>query len=153
MDYYINPAAFSAVFTVPAEVADRHLKLARGEHIKVLLYVMRNMSSEISEEQISENTDVSLYEVKEALLYWADAGILLPKEVSKAKPDIKPTAVKRSQKPDRTDVAPESDAPASPAEARSLKKFSTSSPLRKFSLETIQATDPAGYAAHLWPGA
>ena len=105
MEYYINPAAFSAVFTVPAEVADRHLKLARGEHIKVLLYVMRNMSSEISEEQISENTDVSLYEVKEALLYWADAGILLPKEVSKAKPDIKPTAVKRSQKPDRTDVA------------------------------------------------
>ena len=105
MDYYINPAAFSAVFTVPAEVADRHLKLARGEHIKVLLYVMRNMSSEISEEQISENTDVSLYEVKEALLYWADAGILLPKEASKAKPDIKPTAVKRSQKPDRTDVA------------------------------------------------
>lgn len=106
MNYYINPAAFSAVFTVPAEVADRHLKLARGEHIKVLLYVMRNMSAEITEEQISDATDLSPYDVKEALLYWADAGILLPKEPKAAiNTDIKPTAVQRSQKPDRTDVA------------------------------------------------
>ena len=34
MNYLINPKAFSAVFTVPAAVADKHLKLARGEHIK-----------------------------------------------------------------------------------------------------------------------
>ena len=44
MNYIIDPKVFSAVFTVPAAVADKHLKLARGEHIKVLLYIMRNMS-------------------------------------------------------------------------------------------------------------
>ena len=83
MNYYINPAAFSAVFTVPAEVADRHLKLARGEHIKVLLYVMRNMSAEITEEQISDATDLSPYDVKEALLYWADAGYCFRKSLKR----------------------------------------------------------------------
>ena len=40
MNYIIDPKVFSAVFTVPAAVADEHLKLARGEHIKVLLYIM-----------------------------------------------------------------------------------------------------------------
>lgn len=105
MEYYINPSAFSAVFTVPSEVADRHLKLARGEHIKVLLYIMRNMSEGIDEKRISECTDVSPYDVKEALLYWADAGLLLPKNAKPNSNEMNPPAVTRAQKPDRTDVA------------------------------------------------
>ena len=34
MNYIIDPKVFSAVFTVPAAVADKHLKLASGEHIR-----------------------------------------------------------------------------------------------------------------------
>ncbi len=106
MGYYINPAAFSAVFTVPAAVADNHLKLARGEHIKVLLYIMRNMTSEIEPERISAAADVPVYDVKEALLYWADAGILLTHDASAHKADgIRPKTVKRAEKPSRNDVA------------------------------------------------
>lgn len=107
MDYYINPANLTSVFTVPSTVVDRYLKLAKPEHVKVLLFIMRNMSAEISEEDVSENTDVSLYDVKEALLYWADTGILLPKEqpVAAVKTEATPKAVARAQKPSRTDAA------------------------------------------------
>ncbi len=106
MGYKINPTVYSSVFTVPGAVADNHLKLASGEHIKVLLYIMRNIAEGINEEKIAESTGASPYDVKEALLYWADAGILLPDTLEEATTEeIKPKAVKRAEKPTRNDVA------------------------------------------------
>lgn len=105
MNYIIDPKVFSAVFTVPAAVADKHLKLARGEHIKVLLYIMRNMSANPDNAEIAAAAGLSEYEVEEALLYWAGAGILLPDGRSAEKTEIKAPAVKQNAKPDRADVA------------------------------------------------
>ena len=105
MGYYINPAAFSAVFTVPAEVADRHLKLAKDGHIKALLYIMRNMSSGIDAAVLADKCGITEYEANEALLYWADAGILIPDNPQPAAEKIKPAAVKKQEKPARGDVA------------------------------------------------
>ncbi len=105
MDYYINPASFSAVFTVPSAVTDRYLKFAKAEHIKVLLYILRNMAEDFSLQDISDNTDVSFYDVKEALLYWADTGILVEKEKPVVEKEEKVKAVKQNIKPSRTDVA------------------------------------------------
>lgn len=105
MNYLINPKAFSAVFTVPAAVADKHLKLARGEHIKVLLYIMRNMSINPNNAEIAAATGLSEYDVAEALLYWESAGILMPDGKPAEKAEIKVPAVKQNAKPDRADVA------------------------------------------------
>ena len=105
MNYLINPKAFSAVFTVPAAVADKHLKLARGEHIKVLLYIMRNMSVNPNNAEIAAATGLSEYVVAEALLYWEGAGILMPVGKPAEKAEVKAPAVKQNAKPDRADVA------------------------------------------------
>ncbi len=105
MNYIIDPKVFSAVFTVPAAVADKHLKLARGEHIKVLLYIMRNMSANPDNAEIAAAAGLSEYEVEEALLYWAGAGILLPDGRSAEKTEIKAPAVKQNAQPDRADDA------------------------------------------------
>lgn len=106
MNYYINPSSLSSAFTVPSCVADRYLKLARGEHVKVLLYIMRNMSCEYDVNEISNAVGVSSYDAEEALLYWADAGILLPKkQLPVAAEADKKSAVKRNEKPTRGDVA------------------------------------------------
>ena len=105
MKYLINPKAFSAVFTVPAAVADKHLKLARGEHIKVLLYIMRNMSVNPNNAEIAAATGLSEYDVAEALLYWESAGILMPDGKPAEKAEIKAAVVKQNAKPDRADVA------------------------------------------------
>lgn len=107
MDYFVNSALLSSAFTVPSVVVDNYLKFAKAEHIKVLLYILRNMWTELRTEDISEQTNLSEYEVKEALLYWADTGILLPKEQPKQevkKPEAT-KAVTRSEKPSRTDIA------------------------------------------------
>ncbi len=112
MDYYINPACFSAVFTLPSAVVDQHLKFAKAEHIKVLLYIMRNMSQEIAEEEIAVSCGVSEFDVKEALLYWADTGILLPKDKPvTTESNAEKKTVNRSEKPTRLDVAKRFDDP------------------------------------------
>lgn len=105
MNYYINPSVFSAVFTVPTAVVDEHLKLAKGEHIKVLLYIMRNMTSEISASQISAATGISSYDVDEALIYWAEAGILASKDAEVNLKKQKTKTQNYTEKPGRTDVA------------------------------------------------
>ena len=112
MNYYINPQCLTAVFTVPSAVVDNHLKFAKAEHIKVILYIMRNMMSEIDENEIKNACGISDYDVKEALLYWADSGILLPKGrsvISENTPEIK--SVTKIEKPTRADVARRGDDP------------------------------------------
>ena len=105
MDYYINPTSFSAVFTVPTAVTDRYLKFAKAEHIKVLLYILRNMAENFSVEDISVNTDVSVFDVKEALLYWADTGILIEKDKPVTVNAEKQKTVEKNIRPSRNDVA------------------------------------------------
>ncbi len=106
MNYYINPTVLTGVFTVPNSVVDNYFKFSKPEHIKVLLYVLRNMSQEPEEALIAEECGISEYEVKEALLYWADVGILLPRDVlvTDVAREKKP-AVKLNEKPTRQDIA------------------------------------------------
>lgn len=111
MKYYINPTAFSAVFTLPVSVVDNHFKFAKPEHIKVLLYVMRNMSSDPEEAVIAKECGVSEFDVSEALLYWADSGILLPKESAVPSKTEEKVIVRKNQKPTRSDVANRADDP------------------------------------------
>ncbi len=106
MNFYINPACqLNGAFTVPSIVVDRYFKLAKAEHIKILLYVLRYMADIPDEGLIASGCGVSEYEVKEALLYWADAGILNSKEAPAELPkkETKP-AVKRNEKPSRSDI-------------------------------------------------
>lgn len=106
MDYYINPSVLTSVFTVPSVAVDRYLKFAKPEHVKVLLYIMRNMAEDLTEQGVSEQTNVSAYDVKEAMLYWADCGILMPKTQPTAEEKTtKNTVVRRAEKPNREDIA------------------------------------------------
>lgn len=105
MDYYLNPANFNSAFSVPSAVVDRHLKFAKAEHVKILLYLLKNMSDDLSEATIASELSVSEYEVGEALLYWADAGILMPKVPLERPKETEKKAVIKNAKPTRNDVA------------------------------------------------
>ncbi len=103
MDYFVNPSCFSSAFAVPVDLCDKYLKLAKGEHIKVLLFMLRNNTLSLSEEVIAEALALSVYDVKEALLFWADAGILMSKEVPKVVEESK-KAYQKIIKPSLEDI-------------------------------------------------
>ncbi len=104
MNYYINPACLTSAFTVPSVVVDNHLKFAKAEHLKVLLYIMRNIMSDAEISVIAEACDLSEYEVNEALLYWADAGVLCPKDIVAVAPKPQKAKSARVKKPTINDV-------------------------------------------------
>ncbi len=74
----ISPKVYSSMFSLPTEIADKCLKFASGEQLKVILAIFRN--PEITIEDITKVTNLSLGTVKECVEYWTDNGILVGEE-------------------------------------------------------------------------
>ena len=110
MNYYINPEALSPFFTIPVSVVDRHFKFAKAEHIKILLYILRNMTEIPELHTIAKACDVDAFCVEEALLFWADAGILISKDTEQ-KPATQKQLLSQAKKPTRSDIAQRGDDP------------------------------------------
>ncbi len=109
MDYIVNPAAFSSAFTLPGEIADKHLKLASPIQLKVILFVFRHLADAKNSEEIASALNLKQSDVDDALLYWQTAGVLLSKNTEKIE-EKKQEKTKTARKaaielPTRTDVA------------------------------------------------
>lgn len=76
----ISPKVYSSMFSLPTEIADKCLKFASGEQLKVILAIFRN--PEITIDDITKITNLSLGNVKECVEYWTDNGILQNEEVN-----------------------------------------------------------------------
>ncbi len=76
MDFTTNSGVWGTMFGVPHVIADNFLKLATGEQIKVLLYILRFSGRSLSDEEISRNTGVSIQEVTDSVLFWQQVNIL-----------------------------------------------------------------------------
>lgn len=109
MNYTINPAAFTSVFTVPCSVVDKHIKLAGAVQLKVLLWSMRNLGDGICIEKIAQALGIPQIDVTDALQYWIEAGIISSDSKKPEKPQPEnpnPKTVKRAAvKPSREEVA------------------------------------------------
>lgn len=76
MSIKLNLGAWSSVFAVPSKIVDEGLKFSDGVKLKVLLFVLRNSGSELSDNDISRATGVNVTDIPEALDYWVSMGIL-----------------------------------------------------------------------------
>ena len=72
--FEISPKVYSSMFSLPTEIADRGLKFATGDQLKVIIAIFRN--PQITIEEITKVTNLSLGTVKESVEYWIDNGIL-----------------------------------------------------------------------------
>ena len=66
------------MFGVPGIVADNFLKLATGGQIKVLLFLLRSSGKDLTAEDISAGTGITVQETEEAVLFWQQANVLAP---------------------------------------------------------------------------
>ena len=113
MKYEIDPKSLKNMFALPGCVADEHLKLAPHSALKVLIYIMRNSVSD--EAEICKAAGVNEVELKEALMYWDNAGVLMRQkqpeaEVQQAAPAVnKPTVPMRNERATRAQIARRAD--------------------------------------------
>ena len=63
MSYIINLGAWRSVFAVPSCVADNYIKIASGNQLKTLLYLLKNSGSVLTAAIISSETGVPEGEV------------------------------------------------------------------------------------------
>lgn len=102
MEFLLNFKSMSSSFPIPCDVADKYIKLASGEQIKVLLLVMRDLSSIISADTIAEKLGIGKTEAEDALLFWARLGILEREVTFEEKPTK--NVVISTELPTREDV-------------------------------------------------
>lgn len=123
MSYKINLGAWGSVFAVPSTLVDSHLKLATESQLKVLLYILRNSDSDNSVEDIAKAVSVHPDEVKNAVDFWIERGLVASSEsglsaskekeasenaeheLVKTEEKKKPRPISRAQRPDSMFVA------------------------------------------------
>lgn len=76
MEFKANSGVWGTMFGVPCIVADNFLKLATGEQIKVLLFILRYSGRTVTSEEISVNTGVSVSQAEEAVMFWQQVNVL-----------------------------------------------------------------------------
>ena len=72
--FEISPKVYTSLFSLPTEIADKGLKFASGEQLKVIIVIFRN--PQITVEEITKITNLSLGTVNECVEYWVTQGIL-----------------------------------------------------------------------------
>lgn len=90
MKYKINPSAWGAAFPVPADVVDKHLKLAGAAQLKALLWLLRHAGEPADDAQIAKAIGQQKADTVDALHYWVECGILLAENAVVEAPPVPP---------------------------------------------------------------
>lgn len=89
----INPDVYNAVFVVPTSVVDNHIKLASGQQLKVLLYVLAHNAEAPELHTVAEGTGLSDADAADALQYWVQTGYIVKDGKAVATPAPAPVTV------------------------------------------------------------
>lgn len=76
LEFQIDYSRWTAVFAVPCEVTDRHIRLCGAASLRALLVVLRHAGEALTLQQVALAVGLSEEDTKDALHYWLEAGIL-----------------------------------------------------------------------------
>ncbi|MBQ7653833.1 MAG: DnaD domain protein [Clostridia bacterium] len=110
MSYTVDPRAWGTVFPVPSDVVDKYIKLAGATQLRVLLWLLRNVSRSPDADTISAGLKIDKAEVEDALQFWMEVGIVMSDSVSQTVSEQssakqKPEPVKSSPLPAKKNIA------------------------------------------------
>lgn len=91
MSYTVNPSAFKSIFAVPAEIVDKHIRLANEHQLKVLLWILRNSPDNPDIDAMCTALKINKDDAADYLQYWVLTGVILddgkvPEHIEAIKP-------------------------------------------------------------------
>ncbi len=144
MSYTLNLGVWNSVFAVPCSLVDRHLKLAGALQLKVLLWCLRHAGDPVSSEEMGQALGASPADVRDAMSYWLESGILtaqeeefVPPKQPQPVPDLQPAAAQ----PQECSELPEQE----PAKTPRRTKRRPAKPDSVFVTQRISASDEIRY--------
>ena len=115
MSYRINPAAWGAIFAVPAALVDKYIRLATGEQLKVLLWLLRQAPQEPDLYRLCKELKMLPDDAEDYLRFWVEQQILTME-------DTAPTASPDAPEPPAPAATPVPQPPAAQAAISPPKK-------------------------------
>ncbi len=138
MPFSIDLGPYNAVFAVPTALVDTHMRLAGAVQLKVLLYILRHAGRPVQEEEMAQALGVSAADIKDALFYWQQAGLLPDaQEATEPAPAPAPSAAES--------ISPVEEAPVSTEEPRLISSRPTpatpQTPAKKLAPHRVEKPD------------
>lgn len=134
MSYSVNPSAFKSIFAVPTDIVDKHIRLANGDQLKVLLWILRNSPDNPDIKKMCAALKINESDAQDYLQYWVLTGVLS----DSGEAFVQAPAVK-------TDI-PET----AKAEIKTSKEIPSSIPSKPSSLEIAERLDESPEIGHLF---
>ncbi len=77
MNYSLNAGEWNSVFAVPSGVVDKYIKIASGNSLKLLLFLLRHGGTLFSSEELRDKLGFRREgELEDAALFWVQRGII-----------------------------------------------------------------------------
>lgn len=77
MNYSLSAGAWNSVFAVPTGVVDKYIKLADGNSLKLLLFLLRHGGESFTEQQLRDHLGIKRDgELEDAAMFWFQRGII-----------------------------------------------------------------------------
>ena len=76
MGYALQLGAWSSVIAVPGALIDKYIKIADGDQLKVILWLLRHNGRNYSAEEIAEGTGLSVSGVESSIRFWVENELL-----------------------------------------------------------------------------
>ena len=144
--YKINPSSYSSVFVLPAQVADKHLRLAGKAQLKVLLWLYRNPSVEATLDIISRDTGIPKDEIDDAMLYWINEGLIIRSgeeatPVQVEKPEVSATQELRTEVYETAKPVPAEEKQEQPPVRKNEKSILVKPSIKDISMRIAESKD------------
>lgn len=125
MSFSVNTNLFKSIFAVPTDIVDKHIRLANGDQLKVLLWILRNNTESPDISEMCKALKINPSDAEDYLQYWVLTGVLhstdepievpnipVPEPVKLSEPknnikDIEPSRPTMSEIAKRIDESPE----------------------------------------------
>ncbi len=104
MNYSLNIGEWNSVFAVPSGVVDKYIRLASGNSLKLLLFLLRHGGESFSADKLSAELDFNeAGELEDAAVFWVQRGVIRALSESEgqytAAPEITEKVEEESAKP------------------------------------------------------
>lgn len=126
MSYSVNPSVFKSIFAVPTDIVDKHIRLANGDQLKVLLWILRNSTDNPDINEMCKALKINQSDAADYLQYWVLTGVL-SENGEAVTPSPAPVEVKKEEKPveiKKVEVAPVT--PSKPSSREILQRIDES---------------------------
>ena len=146
MSYSVNTNLFKSIFAVPTDIVDKHIRLANGDQLKVLLWILRNSTECPDISEMCKALKINPSDAEDYLQYWVLTGVLHSDgQTIDIQPPASPVSVSDPIKTPEPQKVIKDIEPSRPSMSEITKRLDESPEIEKFLQQIQEIIGTIGY--------